>query len=156
MNCPNCEGDDMRSVPLIYEAQTSQGTTSGAAFGGGFLGDAWGAGGARISLEHEHQTDLARRLAPPKKPENPIGCYVASGCGLYLAYLLVDAFFLSQFARNLPGAILGWILLIGLVVLIIRSAASPAHAQAMEAWRRSCSEWERSLLCMRCGKIFIL
>jgi hypothetical protein len=155
LHCSSCNSQDMQRLPLLYAAGTSRGSTSGTAVGGGFGGGTFGVGGARVSLEHFTQTDLAQRAAPPKEP----GSLTAVGCGLgglfYFTYLMFDVFYFQHYFRNVPGAILGWVLFIGLPILIFTRLPS-RDAEARARWQQACATWDSSYMCLRCGHVMQL
>jgi hypothetical protein len=150
MTCPHCGGGDLRNLRLLHEIGTSTGTSSTTAAGIGFIGDSWGAAGARATTSRVDQTNLARRVAPPEHPSS--GCATYAGCAGFIAFfvLVTNGAILAPGAYGHPIPVL--LLLLGILFAIYWWRVRPNHAAALEQWQADCERWERSYLCMRCGR----
>jgi len=150
MTCPHCGSDDLRRLRLLHEMGTSTGTGTTIAGGVGFVGDSWAAGAARATTSRVDQTELARRAAPPSRPGS--GCATYAGCAglVAIVVLITNGAIVAPGLYGHPLPVL--VVLVGILASIYWFRVRPNHAAALSQWHADCEQWERTYLCMRCGR----
>ena len=138
MNCPECGSSEIRKCSVIYEQGTSYGHTETPGW----------------RIERFSQTPLAERCAPPQKPAGGVFKAVISAlCVAFFAwagYKAVMAFKLS-FHWTLWPIAGGFFILLGAArIFWYAFLGKTKKARYKDLY----AAWERSWLCLKCGKIF--
>jgi len=142
LKCPACGNADVRRVALLFMDGTSGIQLSSSALGLRSVGELGGLGGAATFSQGTQQTALAQALTPPQKSQ--LGTMCLGGAivvGLLLAVYGSD---LAWYAN-----VVGIAVVLGGLYLYRR-----LEATSRDEYARSMAAWERSFLCMRCGKRF--
>lgn len=145
--CTKCGSDQIQSVPAVHSGGTS--IIEGSSVSTGVI---W-QGGAKLtpvmgstnSLSLQ-QTDLAKKLAPPKKRSTDWSKLPATA-GLYgFATLALLVFALPV------GALLA---VYGIIWLVkYANEKSPSGIWNRNEWPKLMADWETSFYCNRCGAVF--
>lgn len=134
--CPQCGGSQTMKVTVAHAQGTSTSIFGGLSQTGGHTGTF---GGAVVN-----QTALAKQLSPPTKPG--IGCW-SVGILAYVCFQLL-----------MSGATggMGWLVGLALVATPISIVWLVKHnrAKQMPEYERALAEWERSWVCLQCGRIY--
>ncbi len=139
--CPKCTGSEARKLSLIYDEGRStirtQGTTSGAGFGGGGVGF----GTATTSSVGHQQTALSKQASPPAKRPWLLLAGLAAICGMF-----------TLGGLSSPG--------VGTLIMLALTAWAGFTAMKWRAWNRNVQpelheRWSHSWMCSRCGEIFV-
>ena len=151
LHCPQCGSSDLKKISLAYQEglfQTQRSTRVRAAVIGGsgpdlVLG--------RASTHASHQSALSKELSPPAK-----WSYLKVGSWSVLAFLCASwlIFYVNAVTTNTPTVLSTPLTLFSLVAAAIFSFLLFLvwrHNQVIYA--RKYEEWNRSVICQRCGSI---
>lgn len=145
--CARCNSSKLKKLSLLY----LQGTATRNSFILGFYRDLKGnffgnVFGVRQSL-------LAKRAAPPRKKSLLVFGLLWLVVCVVVALIGVMALPVSEEPVLAPaGALLCLVLFVGGIILQSR------HIQEYneKVWARTYSQWERSYLCMQCGRVNVI
>lgn len=122
------------------------------AFGGvGLAGGEVGVAVGGAQTTGTQQTSLSSNVAPPAQRQATGRQATAWGCGTVVGGIIV-ASAVGSFGIFWAGAV------VGLVVWVLAAQAEQQDAKKWNAteWPSLKARWDRSLMCMRCGKIWEL
>jgi len=182
VKCPACDSDNTRRYRVIFDEGTTEteaservdGDVSGVTFSAGGSGNVVGTYSGTRTTTATSQTKLAAACSPPARGGSALGAFVSWGLIALLADIVVagavivagESGFLDQFFGagrrfsetegyvflGLVALLLVVVLLAGLVVGFRR--ARKARAYHRDVYPRLMARWQRSWMCMRCGKGF--
>ena len=149
--CRNCGSTDVRKLSVVHASGVTSVTmeTTGSAIGmtgGGNIGVGFGS----ATSSGIQQTALSESVAPPAQ-RKPTVKAAGIGCSVAVFALIIGAATGSFTAFAI-------ILISSLVVLAVLSSAEKRDIEQWNSteWPILKAKWDRSLLCMRCGKVFEL
>lgn len=172
MNCPNCQSDNTRRFSVIYAEGTSSATstskTSGTVSGYANSGSMMGAVSGSTTTQTTAHTTLAANCAPPWI-ESPIRVF-ARIFGVSIAITIISTIVVGcademiahhaiwEFFGTGPAAARNFFLTMSLPMVVglllgIRSARRQADYNRNK-YPELLSRWQRSWLCMKCGKAY--
>jgi hypothetical protein len=157
--CPKCGSDETQRLAVLRDKSTTRTRILGI---GGNTDWTFALGGGTVT----QQSELARRLAPPKKPGLSDG-----GFGLKVVILFLGTFCIASLSLSglfhrpfrLPYFLVG-LAGIGLAAFMGRAAwrysrehrpmAEQRQREAKATYENKLARWQRSFFCNRCGHIF--
>jgi len=159
--CPECGKDDMiQKVSAIYSSGITSGSYSGPTSG---VSVPIGSGkpsviGGYTTLKGTSQTEISRKLAPPKHPTRPTnGCLILSIIGLWM----VAGMFGMSIGKNSSVApyfaIVVIFCIIGALIAYNNSEQKkrrPEIEAAEKKWQIAMSKWNELYYCARNDCVF--
>lgn len=151
LRCPKCNSTDLKKVSLAYQEglyRTDARTRLSAALVGGNGPDLIV---GRATTKASHQSVLSKRLSPPAK-----WSYLKVGSWSVLVFLCVGwlVFYVNTVSTNSSTVSSP-----PLIFFVLISAASIALLLFLvwkhnhSTYQKRFAEWDRSLICSRCGTI---
>jgi ribosomal protein L40E len=152
--CRSCGSTDVRTLPVVHESGTT--LLNAITLGVGIAGRKVGAAGA--STSGTQKTVLAERATPPKKMEDKTPAAVGSGCATGCVAYVIAASALGATAAGGEDHV-GAALLIACVAMLAVAVPMAIRGRRLvekynsEQWPFLHAQWQRSVLCMRCGAV---
>jgi len=180
--CPNCGSENIKKAHLIYEEGHSTGTTTSSEIIGYRVPKGENASTysnpsdaiyGSVTRPINTTSDLARRFAPPQKPElksikgpdGPIlnGIFYILGNSFYiLPILYFIRYFFSIPISHSSVFLLDFVLLLSLFVWTeyednkTEAELKAQYEAEMVEWNKQMSNWRLIYVCLRCGNSFYL
>lgn len=153
-NCPQCHSQQTASFEMMHTQGTQSGNISASTVT--FGGDV-----GLTNSQFNSQTVLAGRLSPPIEPK--LGCWIqiligigAGIAGIFIGsgiLLAIDAVFgLIQDTRLLVFPV---ILMVGFPLYGVYLYNRFVQQKKMPVYREQLEEWSNSIICQRCGYMWV-
>ena len=139
LSCPSCGNENTQSLSLVYNSGTR--SSSSTAVGVATTGHGLGVGVAATS--GMSQSQLAAKFGPPKK-DQAIGSIWVLVVGIVLSIAI---------GATVNSETISWII-IAATFIVAFAIGRNAYRFNREELPRLYTEWERKLLCLRCGDVF--
>jgi hypothetical protein len=149
IRCPNCGSTDFKKASLVYEEGLSRIKADSRLRGVSFGDEGPNVFVGTAETNGIYQTDLSKKLRPPKKWSylKPIGW--CAGISLVLLIVYVHSVMGSTGkVSSLPGMV-ATVAISGLFLVLM--FATWKHNRL--AYPRRLAEWQRSFVCLRCGMV---
>jgi len=149
LGCPNCHTSDLKKVSLVYQEGLSRVRTKSRLRALVFGEDGPNVIVGTAVTNGMQQTELARRLRPPKKwSYGRFLLWTGIVSVISLVFYTHTVMSSSSMVSALPVVMFG---VIGLVLLLAFVAVIWRHNQLV--YPRQYEKWERSFVCQRCGAV---
>jgi hypothetical protein len=161
LTCPHCHSDQqVQKVSAIVASGTVNGTMHGIYWGrvgGIFSGRSFHGNTIRW---HHQQTELAERLAPPRKPRNLAAVGTILGVFCFALPLVCGC---PQSLATAGMGIVGGMLALGVLGLCVAAIVGmivayqrgvPGRRMRHMEWQRQMSKWDALYYCHRCDGVF--
>ena len=137
MTCPQCGSDSSVTFEMAHASGSSTGNLGGLTYSPGI-----GLGG--FGGKTSHQTQLAVRTAPPRRPVSSVIAVVVIG-GIIFLFLLLFAVATAEAS-----------VVIACIVVIAAVTGSSYFLNMnfkkdLQRYEQNVERWRRSVICMRCG-----
>jgi len=151
LRCPNCNSSDLKKASLAYKEGLNRGTSKSRLrallFGDGpnvILGSA--------ETNGVYQTELSKSLRPPRKRSyGRLLLWAALVSFVWLISYIHVVMASALKVSSLPVVVFG---AVGVSTLLIVALATWRYNQLV--YPRRYEEWNRSVLCQRCGNVSVL
>jgi len=158
--CPTCQSDQIQKLSVLHAIGTSQ---LAATTGGVTLGTQFGAGGhAGVSVmggrtKGTLTSSLATQVAPPPQPRNAAASRGSFGALLGTMAAIAVACGTLTPGPDAGGPVLG-IMFAGAAVggIVGATYGAKLNESQQSSHKAARLEWERTYLCLRCGRRFQL
>jgi hypothetical protein len=149
LRCPNCGSTDLKKASLAYEEGLSRLRVRSRLHGLLFADDGPNVIVGRAAVNGVEQTELARRLRPPKKwSYGKLWFCVGIVSVISLIFYTRSVMSSSSMVSARPVVVFG---VIGATVLLALVALIWRNNQLV--YPRQFAEWDESFLCERCGGV---
>ena len=137
MTCSQCGSDSSVTFEMAHASGSSTGNLGGLTYSPGI-----GLGG--LGGKTSHQTQLAVRTAPPRRPVSSVTAVVVIG-GIIFLFLLLFAVATAEASVVIA------------CILVIAAATGSSYflnmnsKKDLQRYEQNVEGWRRSVICMRCG-----
>ncbi len=149
LRCPNCGSIDLKKASLVYKEGSSRIKARSRLRGLSFGDEGPNVVVGTSVTNGTYQTDLSKRLRPPKKWS--YGRLLLGAALVALASLIFYVHVVMSSWTKSSGMSVAVLAVLGFSVLLIASFLTWRHNQLV--YPRQFAEWNASWLCSRCGGI---
>jgi len=153
-DCPKCGSSHTSSFEMMHAQGTRSGNISASTvfFGGGI---------GLTNGQFNSQTVLAGQLSPPVAPAMGCGIQILIGIGAGILGILIGGSILQGIevifglSRRIGLMVLPFILVVGFLLYGLYFYNRFVQQKKMPVYREQLQEWSNSMICRRCGYMWI-
>lgn len=156
LSCPTCKSDQTQKITAIVDAGTTRSVGKTSTIGVASAGRGIGVGGAVSTTRNTSTTDLAKKLATPKKRFSSVwlGFIPLMLFGGWIPYNIAASFFHNVTLSNIAG----FIALAGtgyVAFKVINKKAIEGKQYNTSVYPKELQTWQDGFFCHRCEHTFI-